>query len=169
MSVIAAPLKTGAGQILGCLAANLEKAQAHAEKAGFDGETLVSARLFPDMLPLSSQARIASDMLARGSARLVGEEPGSIEDGENTLPALAARARAALNLVLARDDAALDAGADRTIELQAGGNAIKMPGRQFLVNFMFANAYFHAATAYGILRHNGVPLSKADFLMPPSA
>jgi uncharacterized protein len=37
-------------------------------------------------------------------------------------------------------------------------------GRTYLARFGFPNIYFHLATAYNILRHNGVPLGKRDFL-----
>jgi hypothetical protein len=39
-----------------------------------------------------------------------------------------------------------------------------LKGQQFLSNFAFPNLYFHAATAHGILRHNGVEIGKRDFL-----
>jgi hypothetical protein len=45
-----------------------------------------------------------------------------------------------------------------------GGNTTTMKGQQYLVSFAFPNFYFHAATAYGILRHNGVEIGKLDFL-----
>jgi hypothetical protein len=35
---------------------------------------------------------------------------------------------------------------------------------QYLLHFAMPNFYFHVTTAYAILRHNGVPLSKPDFL-----
>ena len=52
-------------------------------------------------------------------------------------------------------DVTFPAGPDRTIT---------MKGQQFLSAFSFPNFYFHAATAHGILRHNGVEIGKRDFL-----
>jgi hypothetical protein len=48
-----------------------------------------------------------------------------------------------------------------------GGQELPMTCHQYLTAFVFPNLYFHAATAYNILRHNGVVLGKRDFLRPP--
>ena len=37
-------------------------------------------------------------------------------------------------------------------------------GKDYLLNFVIPNFYFHYTTAYAILRHNGVPIGKGDFL-----
>ena len=58
----------------------------------------------------------------------------------------------------------LEGSEDRTIELRLGGREISLPGLQYLLHAAMPNFYFHITTAYDILRHNGVPLSKATFL-----
>jgi hypothetical protein len=35
---------------------------------------------------------------------------------------------------------------------------------QYLLNYGHPNFYFHATTAYNMLRHNGVELGKKDFV-----
>ena len=52
------------------LKAVLQKAAAHAQARKIDEAVLVNARLYPDMLPLSRQVQIASDMARGGAARL---------------------------------------------------------------------------------------------------
>jgi hypothetical protein len=37
-------------------------------------------------------------------------------------------------------------------------------GQDYLTGWVLPNVYFHVTTAYNILRHNGVELSKSDFL-----
>jgi len=36
--------------------------------------------------------------------------------------------------------------------------------RDYLLNFALPNFYFHVATAHDILRHNGVPIGKREYL-----
>ena len=69
----------------------LEKAAAHAQAKKIDDAVFVTARLFPDMLPLSVQVQIASDFARGTTARLAGSEPPSFEDNEKTLADLIAR------------------------------------------------------------------------------
>ena len=58
-------------------------------------------------------------------------------------------------------------GADsRTISWTAQGTSYSMGGRDYLFNRVLPNIFFHCATAYNILRHNGVEIGKADFLGP---
>ena len=37
-------------------------------------------------------------------------------------------------------------------------------GASYLTQFALPNLYFHCTAAYAILRHNGVPLGKGDFM-----
>ena len=37
-------------------------------------------------------------------------------------------------------------------------------GMQFLLGHAVPNFYFHVTTTYNILRHNGVPLGKAEYV-----
>jgi hypothetical protein len=45
----------------------------------------------------------------------------------------------------------------------------KFKGQAFLLNFCLPNFYFHAITAYDILRHCGIELGKRDFMGTPVA
>ena len=73
------------------LKAILEKATAHAQANKIDDAVFVTARLYPDMLPLSSQIQIASDFARGTTARLAGSEPPAMDDNEKTLADLIAR------------------------------------------------------------------------------
>ena len=65
------------------------------------------------------------------------------------------------------DLAAVDAGAeDRDITIQAGPRTLEFKGLPYLVGYSIPNLYFHTSMSYAILRHNGVPLGKPDFLGP---
>lgn len=149
---------------LRALAAQLEKARAHAATAGYDVNVLCSARLFPDMLPLTAQVMIATDMAKGAAARLAGVEVPKWEDTETTLDQLQARITKALNF-LAGFSAAQYAGAEsRAIEIKTPSRSYQFTGQDYLVKWALPNFYFHLTTAYNLLRHNGVPLGKLDFL-----
>ena len=78
-------------QMLGSLTAILSKAEAHCKAKNIQPDALLGARLYPDMLPLSAQVQIASDMARGTMARLSGAEPPAVEDKEKTLAELIAR------------------------------------------------------------------------------
>lgn len=142
----------------------LAKAEAHCAERKIDPAVLIAARLFPDMLPLSRQVMIASDHAKGMAARLTGTENPRFEDTETTFPELRARIARTLDF-LATIPAAGFADADgRAIHLKAGPRELDFTGADYLTGWAIPNFYFHVTTAYNILRHNGVPLGKTDFL-----
>jgi len=146
------------------LKAMLEKAKAHALEHKVEESVFVNARLYPDMLPLSSQVQIATDIARSTTARLAGVEPPSYEDSEKTLDDLTARIQRTVDYMAGLDTGAFENAATREITRPVRGQPHTFTGTNYFLQFAVPNVYFHAATAYGILRHNGVPLGKADFL-----
>ena len=146
------------------LKAILEKAKAHALEHKIEESVYTSARLYPDMLPLTRQVQIATDIARGGAARLAGVEPPVYEDNENTFDDLTARIQRTLDYMAGLDKSAFEEAATRAITRPVRGQPHTFTGANYLQQFALPNVYFHAATAYGILRHNGVPLGKADFL-----
>jgi hypothetical protein len=142
----------------------LQKAKAHALEHKVEESVYVNARLFPDMLPLSSQVQIATDIARSTTSRLAGVEPPSYEDNEKTFDDLAARIQRTVDYMAGLDAGAFENAAEREITRPVRGQPHTFTGVNYLQQFGVPNVYFHAATAYGILRHNGVPLGKADFL-----
>lgn len=150
--------------VLTNLAAILEKGEAHAKARGFDPAVLVNARLAPDMFPLSRQVQIATDIVKGFAARATGREPPSWPDTESTFPELVARVRKAIGFVGQVDAEALEGAETRSVTLKVRGETTTFAGLDYLQKFVLPNLYFHATTAYAILRHNGVELGKRDFL-----
>lgn len=149
---------------LGALSKVLDKGATHSAARRIDESVLLSARLYPDMFALTRQVQIACDQARRGAIRLAGKEPESIPDTETTfadLSARIARTIAALNALTPADFAGAEA---RSITFKAGPREITFTGADYIRRWILPNYYFHAATAYAILRHNGVELGKADFL-----
>ena len=149
------------------LAAILEKGEAHAKAQGFEPSVLIDARLYPDMLPLARQVQIATDIASRGAARLAGREPPSVPDTEKTFQELGQRISRTIEYLKSFPREQIDGSEERTITFKIGGEDMTFKGQSYLLHFVWPNVYFHITTAYNILRHNGVPLGKRDFLGSP--
>ncbi len=78
-------------QILNSLSGLLNKAETHCAAKNIQPEVLLSARLFPDMLPLSKQIQLASDFATKGCARVTHSEVPSTPDTEKTFAELQQR------------------------------------------------------------------------------
>ena len=146
------------------LAAILDKAAQHAQAKKIDPEVFISARLAPDMFPLSRQIQIASDTAKAGAARLAGVEPPSYEDNEKTLAELIERARKTAVYLETLKPQQFEGAEDRTIHWKTRSVERSMGGLPYLLHQMLPNLHFHCTTAYDILRHNGVELGKMDYL-----
>ncbi|HVM82905.1 MAG TPA: DUF1993 family protein [Candidatus Binatia bacterium] len=151
-------------QILGALAAIIDKAAAHAEAKKIDPAVLINARLYPDMFPFQRQVFIATDFGKGASARLAGVEVPKFEDTETTFPELKARIQKTLDFIATLKPAQFEGAETRDVTIQLRGGQETFKGRAYLFHFALPNFYFHATTAYDILRHNGVELGKPDFI-----
>jgi hypothetical protein len=146
------------------LAHVLAKGEANAAERKIDPLVFVQARLAPDMLPLVGQVRIATDHAKGASLRLAGRAPVPFEDNEVTFADLQARIARTIGLLDSFSPAEFEGSEARDITLRLGGREFAFEGRDYLLNFALPNFYFHITTAYAILRHNGVPLGKPDFM-----
>jgi len=144
----------------------LDKAMAYQEARKLDPSTLPSARLFPDMLPLSAQVQIACDTAKGAACRLAGVPIVSFEDNEKTLADLKARVGKTVDLLKTFKPEQIDGSEEKELVVKVGGKDTPFRGMPFLLGRAIPNFFFHVATAYGILRHNGVEIGKRDFLGP---
>lgn len=148
------------------LKAMLVKAEAHASATGADPGALLKAKLAEDMYDVAVQTHWAGEGAKLAVARLLGAAPAPPRPAAEakTFQELYDRIDATLADLVAVDRAALDAGLDRTIEIPHRGATMTYRGDRFLTEFAVPGFYFHLVTAYGILRHEGIPLQKGDFL-----
>ena len=151
-------------QTLGGVAGCLERGRDHCAERGLDLEELVQSRLWSDMLPLSFQL-VSVVRHSRGAIEGVREGVFSPPPREtfsyDQLQARVGEAREWLSAI-APDE--IEALADRDMIFKAGERTVPYTGAGFLLSFSLPNFYFHAATAYGILRSKGVPLGKRDYI-----
>ena len=142
----------------------LTKAAAHVEAKKLDPDSLLKARLFPDMFPLLRQAQIATDFAKGCAARLAGEEVPAWDDVETDFAGLIARVERAIAYVEGLDPAAFENAEDRDITLVRRGETSVVKGLAYLQTQAQPNFFFHLTTAYAILRKNGVEVGKKDYL-----
>ncbi|MEQ1504163.1 MAG: DUF1993 domain-containing protein [Myxococcota bacterium] len=145
----------------------LSKAEEHATAKSFDVNVLATARLAPDMFPLTRQIGSACDAAKFAAAYTSGQTPPPHPDTETTVAELHARIAAVLGWLEGLGEDAFAGSADRKVTpkwLKSGWIAAD----DYLLQVAVPNFYFHVTTAYDILRHNGVPVGKADFLSQPT-
>ncbi len=149
------------------LDAILGKAQAHAIAKKIDPSVLLTARLFPDMLPLLKQVQIATDHAKGAPARLAGVEVPKFEDSEQSFEELQARIVKTIAFAESISSEQINGSEEKQISLKVGGQELTFTGMTYLLGFALPNFYFHLVTAYNILRHNGVEIGKRDFVGSP--
>ncbi len=153
--------------ILGNLSNILDKAQAHLDAKKIADASLTAFRLFPDMLPMTTQVQIACDAAKGVVARLAGVEIPAFADDETTIAQLKARVAKTIAFIQTITPAQLDGTEDKDIVIKRGEKETHYKGMQFLLGHAIPNFYFHVSTTYNILRHNGVEIGKRDFLGNP--
>ncbi len=152
-------------KMLGNLTEILNDAEKYAGEKKFDVAVLLHARLAPDQFDLIQQIRIACDTAKLGAARLAGTEKDAPvhADTEATLAEIKARIESTVAYLQGFTAQSFAGAAERRIT-QPRWNGKSLSGEEFLVQHVIPNFYFHVTTAYAILRHNGVPVGKKNYL-----
>ena len=141
----------------------LDKAEAYAKAKGFDPQVLLAGRLAPDQFALLKQLQLVSDWAKNGPSRVAGKTPPAFPDDEHTLEQIRARLQktvAYLDTLSEKDFEGVESRVVPIARLPGKGS----PAPAYFVETVLTNFYFHVATAYAILRHNGVDLGKKDFI-----
>ncbi|MDP2305483.1 MAG: DUF1993 domain-containing protein [Pseudomonadota bacterium] len=150
-------------KMLGNLDRWLDKAVEHAALKKFDADTLLVARLAPDQFTLARQVMAACDAAKYAGARLAGKEAPVHPDTQTTIPELKERIQAVAAFLGALTPAEFEGAAARVVTLSFAPGMVTS-GTEYFNEMALPNFYFHATTAYAILRHNGVDIGKRDFL-----
>ncbi|MES2760225.1 MAG: DUF1993 domain-containing protein [Pseudomonadota bacterium] len=151
-------------QILNSLAAIIDKAEAHAAEKKIEPAALLQARLFPDMFPFTRQIQVAADFAKGAAARLAGAEVPKYEDDEQSFAELKERIAKTVAFIDSLPQDGIEASAQRDITTGSGEKAKQWKGHVYLAHYALPHFFFHATTAYDILRHNGVEVGKKDFV-----
>ncbi|KAH6896707.1 hypothetical protein B0T10DRAFT_474941 [Thelonectria olida] len=145
---------------LSALSSIITKAEAHASAAD-----LPAARLYEDMLPLSFQVYMVTDAAQKLAARGTDVAPLDLGRELNDFAAMKDRIAQVQDILAKVDRAAFEARAEAEVTIGLGVNKeAKMQLKQYVHGYVVPNIFFHTTTAYGILRKEGVPLGKMDYL-----
>ncbi len=147
------------------LSKNLTKGESYANNKKFDPAVLVQSRLIADMYPLVNQVQIATDMSKGAAARLSGIDIPQYADDEKTFADCQARIDKTLAFLNSVKPEQFAGAEDRNIHLKIRDRVdVHFNGLEYVLKWVMPNVYFHCTTAYNIMRKNGVPLAKRDFL-----
>jgi hypothetical protein len=147
----------------------LDHATAYAEARKVDPAVLLDMRLYPNMFNLSRQVGEANRHAMIACALLADETPLAFPDIEPDIPELKAQIAAVIGFIQSLPSAQINGAADQEVMFKFRNNSErKFTGRSLLVTFSVPQFFFHVTTAYDILRHCGVDLTKKDFLGKPS-
>jgi hypothetical protein len=149
---------------LGALSKILDKAAAQCAARKIDPSVLLTYRLAPDMFPFTRQIQIVTDQAKGLAARLTGAEVPSWPDTEASFDELKTRIAKAVDYLQSFKPEQFEGAEAREVVLKTPSAELKFTGAEYAFGFVFSNFYFHAATAYNILRHNGIEIGKRDFL-----
>lgn len=141
----------------------LTKAQSSIQETGMTEATLLADRLAPDMFPLVKQVQVACDNAKNSVARLSGVEAPKFEDTEETIAELLTRIDATIAFLKSVPEDTFVDTATRQIVLPHFPT-YSMTGFDYAREYALPNFFFHVVTAYGIVRKNGVAISKADYI-----
>jgi hypothetical protein len=148
---------------LGQLDKWLGTATDYARSRNFDPDVFATLRLAPDQFPLARQVQIACDTVKLAAGYLTGKPMPAQEDTEKTLAELQARVRSTIAIIDGLAPKDFDGAATRVVS-QPRWKGEWMTGADYLVEHAMPNFFFHLTTSYALLRHNGVPLGKRDYL-----
>jgi len=143
----------------------LKKAKEYAAESDTDYDSLLAARLHPEMHPLSWQLNSTMELLIRGAARLSEAEVIGLNLDEDSFDDLIARVEGIQQELQALDGTLLDQSEAKTFDVPIGPDAtMSMTGKEYLLKFLLPNFYFHLTTSYDLLRMSGVPVGKRDYM-----
>jgi hypothetical protein len=142
------------------LANILREGEKHANAASFP-----TARLVEDMNPLTYQVHIAAQLAEKMVARFTGREPTIFEDNLSSFAEMYERIEIVQKALDAADKEIVNQRADLVQATPLGPMSIDLSNTAYATAFTLPNLYFHLTTAYAILRKEGVPIGKRDYLM----
>ena len=157
-------------QVLESAIGFLEKSKAHFIENGIDLNEIVGSTLCEDMQNFYFQVVSANHHSTKTIEALTSGEFGppahafGHQPQEGDYDALIAMTKDSVEMMKAQDVDAINALAEKTITFKMGASELPFTTENFVLSFSLPNFYFHATTAYDILRMKGVKIGKMDFL-----
>ena len=157
-------------QHLNGLSGVLDKAAAWAAANKVSDADLLAKQLAPDMFNLARQVRAATDHAANTAARLTGKEAPKHANDEATISQLKDRIAKTIAFLKSVKQNEVDGTEAKEIKITfPNGNVREFTWQSLLLGNALPNFYFHATTAYDLIRQCGVEVGKRDFMGSPPA
>ncbi|HEY5646209.1 MAG TPA: DUF1993 domain-containing protein [Pseudomonadales bacterium] len=152
-------------QTLGSVSGILEKGRKYCSEKDIDLGEIVETRLYSDMLPFRFQV---ISVVHHSLGAIKGIQAGAFSPpagyGEPDYAGLQALVADATAQLESMDRGAIDALEGKDVEFALGDRRMPFLAEHFVLSFSLPNFHFHAATAYDILRIEGVPIGKRDYM-----
>lgn len=152
-------------QILGSVSRLVDKGEAFCKETGLAPDEIVQARLAPDMFPFAYQVK---STVTHSIGAIEGAKSGvfspNLDAPPETFAAMKAKVEEAIAALGKITPAEVDALVGRDARFEFRDTKLPFTAENFLLSFSTPNFYFHAATAYDILRWKGVQVGKRDFI-----
>ena len=155
-------------QILGSVEALLTKAEGFCDDKDLSHESIIQARLAPDMLPFAYQVKsTAEHSIGAIEAVRTGLASPSLATPPDSFSGLRDKVESAQLALRAIDPAEIEGFLDRDVRFEFKTTRLEFTAQGFLMSYAQPNFYFHAKTTHDILRNKGVTIGKVDFIGSP--
>ena len=152
-------------QVLGAVSGLLDKAESFCAEKGIAPAEIIQARFSADMYPFAYQVKSTA---VHSLGAIEGVRKGVFSPDTSTPPDAFATLKARIVETLAAldkiDSKEIDGFIGRDMRFAVGSNHRDYTAENFLLSFSLPNFYFHATTAYDLLRWKGMPIGKRDFI-----
>ena len=150
-------------RLLEALSGYLDKASEHAKTHGYDVDNILRARLAIDQYDLAKQTSLACFHAEESMGQLTGKAAERWERETHDVADLQARIQHAIAFLGALNKADFAGWEEREADIFFAPGMF-MPGMAYLMELELPNFFFHLNATYAILRHNGIPVGKMDYL-----
>jgi len=152
-------------QILGSTRALIDKAESWRDEKGLSDAEILGWRLAADMFPFAAQIhQLIAHSKGAVAAVQVGVFSPDLSSPGATLTECRVRLDGAITALEALQPTTLNDLVGNDMRFEYGEQKMPFTTEEFLFTFSQPNFFFHAATAYGILRTKGLPIGKMDFM-----
>jgi uncharacterized protein len=155
-------------QLLAALSKLIDMAQAHCTEKGLPDSDLTEARLIGDMQPFAYQI---TSSVHHSLGAIDGVRKGVFAPDMTPPPTSFAELKQKITMahsaLAALDPAEINGFVGKDMRFEVGQRRMDYTAENFLLSFSQPNFYFHATTAYDILRMKGLPLNKKIYLGIP--
>jgi hypothetical protein len=144
-----------------------DKAAEYSQQMKWKDETLLAARLYPDMFELGRQLGGIGGMIGAHVSKLTGKPMPDLKTMHDPAASFAEakqRVADAVAYLKSYKESDFDGCCEREIAMPYWKDGRTMKGCDFLLQYSIPNVYFHLTVAYSILRNNGIVIGKKDYL-----